>query len=67
MFYIRVMASFYYGNLTYPSHDPPRIGFLSTVPTDAGDKLKSAVAKASAAGGNFLSEYLRFPVDGLRC
>lgn len=60
MFCFRVMASFYYGNLSYPSHDPPRIGFLSTVPADAGDQLKSAVVEASATGGNFLSEYLGF-------
>lgn len=49
----RVMASFYYGNLTYPSVDPARIGFLSTVPSDAASDLNAAVAAASANGGNF--------------
>ncbi|KAG6872207.1 hypothetical protein C0995_011970 [Termitomyces sp. Mi166 len=48
-----VIASFHYGNLTYPSVDPPSMGFLSTVPPDAGDKLKAAVAAAKANGNNF--------------
>jgi len=48
-----VLASFYYGNLTYPSQDPPRIGLLSTVPKGAASDLKSAIAKASSDGGNF--------------
>jgi len=48
-----VLASFYYGNLTYPSRDPSRIGLLSTVPTGAASQLTSAVAEASANGGNF--------------
>jgi len=48
-----VLAAFYYGNLTYPSKDPPRIGLLSTVPTGAASDLVSAVAEASANGGNF--------------
>ncbi|KAI0051557.1 acid protease [Auriscalpium vulgare] len=48
-----VMASYYYGNLTYPSHDPPRIGLLSTVPSDAVERLKSVVNYAnSSLGGN---------------
>ncbi|KAG6878986.1 hypothetical protein C0992_006080, partial [Termitomyces sp. T32_za158] len=50
-----VIASFYYGNLTYPSVDPPRMGFLSTVPPDAGDKLKADVVAAKANGDNFPS------------
>jgi len=48
-----VLSSFYYGNLTYPSQDPPRIGLLSTVPANASADLVSAVASASANGGNF--------------
>ena len=30
-----LLAAFYYGNITYPSHDPPKMGFLLTVPQDA--------------------------------
>jgi hypothetical protein len=53
----RVLASFYYGNLTYPSTDPPKIGFLSTVPPDADQKLKDASNAASAAGNVFPGEF----------
>lgn len=47
-----VVSSFYFGNLTHPSADPPRMGFLSTVPADASQNLKAAVAQvqASSAG-----------------
>ncbi|TFY53270.1 hypothetical protein EVG20_g10194 [Dentipellis fragilis] len=44
-----VLAAFYYGNLTYPSQDSPRMGFLSTVPPDAGEQLGAAVSSASAS------------------
>ncbi|KAF8483152.1 aspartic peptidase domain-containing protein [Gautieria morchelliformis] len=47
------LASFYYGNLTHPSADPPRVGFMSTVPSNANDQLSSAVAAAQANGGSF--------------
>jgi hypothetical protein len=53
----RVLASFYYGNLTYPSTDPPKIGFLSTVPSDADQELKNASNAASAAGNMFPGEF----------
>ncbi|KAL5522860.1 hypothetical protein ACEPAG_8878 [Sanghuangporus baumii] len=46
-----VLASFYYGNLTHPSSDPPRIGFLSTVPDDAALQLDAAVQSAEDVGG----------------
>ncbi|KZT39855.1 acid protease [Sistotremastrum suecicum HHB10207 ss-3] len=45
-----VLVSFYYGNLTHPSVDPPRMGFLSTVPQNAAALLSSAIASASADG-----------------
>jgi len=48
-----VLASFHYGNLTHPSHDPPSMGFLSTVPADASNKLQAAVVAAQKNGGNF--------------
>ncbi|KAF9513751.1 hypothetical protein BS47DRAFT_1343746 [Hydnum rufescens UP504] len=38
-----VLASFYYGNLTHPSVDPPRLGFVSTVPQNAAELLIAAV------------------------
>ncbi|KAF5315415.1 hypothetical protein D9619_007345 [Psilocybe cf. subviscida] len=37
---------FHYGNLTHPSVDPPRIGFKSKVPTNAGEILINAVEEA---------------------
>jgi hypothetical protein len=48
-----VVSTYYYGNLTHPSQDPPKMGFFSTVPRDAGELLKKAVGVAAAADGNF--------------
>ena len=53
----RVLSSYYFGNLTHPSKDEPRMGFLSTVPDNAGDLMKAAVAAASNANGNFPGTY----------
>ncbi|PCH37131.1 acid protease [Wolfiporia cocos MD-104 SS10] len=44
------LVAFYYGNLTHPSQDPPRIGLLSTVPPNAGQDLQSAVKAAADVG-----------------
>ncbi|KAF5360191.1 hypothetical protein D9758_011356 [Tetrapyrgos nigripes] len=44
------LVAFYYGNLTHPSVDPPRIGFLSTVPQNANELLTSAIHDAESAG-----------------
>ncbi|KAF7315683.1 Peptidase A1 domain-containing protein [Mycena indigotica] len=41
-----VLSAYYFGNLTHPSRDPPLIGLLSTVPPDAGDLYRKAVANA---------------------
>jgi len=49
------LVAFYYGNLTYPSVDPPRIGFLSMVPDNADAILQQDIAQAKADGGNFES------------
>ncbi|KAI0071144.1 acid protease [Panus rudis PR-1116 ss-1] len=46
---------FYYGNLTHPSSDPPRIGFISNVPQNANDLLQEAVSEAKSQGGVFES------------
>jgi len=46
-----VLATFYYGNITYPSVDPPCIGLMSTVPADAGTQLKSVIASAIKDNG----------------
>ncbi|KAG0693293.1 aspartic peptidase domain-containing protein [Suillus ampliporus] len=43
-----VLAAFYYGSFAGPSQDPPRIGLLSTVPSDAGQQLEDAVSAAAA-------------------
>ncbi|GJJ10883.1 hypothetical protein Clacol_005111 [Clathrus columnatus] len=44
------LISFYFGNLTHPSVDPPRIGFLSTVPPDADDQYLKALENAEQNG-----------------
>jgi hypothetical protein len=49
----RVLAAFHYGNLTHPSQDAPKVGFLSTVPENAEDLLRAAVDNAQNNGGNF--------------
>jgi len=41
-----VLTSFYYGNLTHPSVDPPRVGFISTVPPNSEDLLTNAIKSA---------------------
>ncbi|KAI0335768.1 acid protease [Cubamyces sp. BRFM 1775] len=47
------MVVFYYGNLTHPSVDPPRMGFLSLVPQNADQLLDQAVEEAQKDGGSF--------------
>lgn len=45
--------SFYFGNLTHPSVDPPRIGFMSTVPSDASKEYQNVIASAKQNGEIF--------------
>ncbi|KAJ3571520.1 hypothetical protein NP233_g3700 [Leucocoprinus birnbaumii] len=47
------LVAFHYGNLTHPSVDPPRIGFMSLVPPNANDLYAAAVNDAVNNGGNF--------------
>ena len=47
------LATFYYGNMSYPSKDPPKLGFLSTVPSDASSRMQSAASAAAKANNNF--------------
>jgi len=47
------LVAFHYGNLTHPSVDPPRIGFLSLVPPNANDLYQQAINDAVSNGGNF--------------
>ncbi|KAJ2930718.1 hypothetical protein H1R20_g1743, partial [Candolleomyces eurysporus] len=42
-----VLSAYHFGNITYPSMDPPRMGFLSTVPPNANDLMQSAQASAA--------------------
>ncbi|KIJ48551.1 hypothetical protein M422DRAFT_103485, partial [Sphaerobolus stellatus SS14] len=42
------LVAFYYSNLTHPSVDPPRIGFLSTVPSNAAELYSSAISSTQA-------------------
>jgi len=58
------LVAFYYGNLTHPSVDPPRIGFLSIVPANASSIVQSIVSQAQANSGHFESTLL-FPIAGL--
>ena len=56
-----VFVAFHYGNLTHPSQDQPRIGLLSTVPSDAAQLLQASVQFANATlGGNFPGAILCF-------
>jgi hypothetical protein len=61
-----VLAAFYYGNLTYPSRDPPRVGLLSTVIPEANAHLAMIVAEASAAGAMLPGKSLH-PYYGVYC
>ncbi|KAF8506242.1 aspartic peptidase domain-containing protein [Hysterangium stoloniferum] len=45
------IVTFYFGNLTHPSQDPPRMGFMSTVPADAVTQYANAVSAAGSIGG----------------
>ena len=55
------LVAFYYGNLTHPSVDPPRIGFMSMVPNNADALLQNDIAQAKADGGNFESASVPSP------
>ncbi|KAJ7451803.1 aspartic peptidase domain-containing protein [Mycena galericulata] len=55
------LVAFHYGNLTNPSQDPPRIGFLSQVPADAAALLTQAVQNAEEDGGNFSTTIIAAP------
>ncbi|KAJ7074528.1 aspartic peptidase domain-containing protein [Mycena amicta] len=46
-----VLSAYYFGNLTHPSVDPPRIGLLSTVPANASDLLQDALDEAKKENG----------------
>ncbi|EIN13008.1 acid protease [Punctularia strigosozonata HHB-11173 SS5] len=54
-FFKSTLVAFYYGNLTHPSVDPPRIGFMSTVTSDTTAELSQAIADAQTEGGLFES------------
>jgi len=47
------LTTYYFGNLSYPSKDPPKMGFLSTVPPDANSRMHSAALAAAKANNNF--------------
>ncbi|KAL0959031.1 hypothetical protein HGRIS_014338 [Hohenbuehelia grisea] len=59
-----VVAAFHFGNITHPSQDAPRIGLRSTVPPDADERLREAVARATAAGA-FPAATIPAPVGAL--
>ncbi|KAJ7761105.1 aspartic peptidase domain-containing protein [Mycena metata] len=57
------LVVFHYGNLTHPSQDPPRIGFLSQVPSNAAALLTQAVQDAVEDGGQFENTLVLAPTD----
>ncbi|KAH9936202.1 aspartic peptidase domain-containing protein [Fomitopsis serialis] len=57
------LVAFYYGNLTNPSVDPPRIGFLSMVPSNASALLTQAVTEALKDGGKFEGTSMAAPTS----
>lgn len=59
------LVAFYYGNLTHPSVDPPRIGFLSMVPDNASSIVQSVVSQAQANGGIFGSMPIPYVTNSL--
>lgn len=59
------VIAFHYGNLTHPSVDPPRIGLLSTVPSNANSLLETAVQDAVQNGGHFESTLESAPTAGV--
>ncbi|CDO69856.1 hypothetical protein BN946_scf184884.g15 [Trametes cinnabarina] len=59
------LVVFYYGNLTHPSVDPPRIGFLSLVPQNADQLLDQAVDEAQKDGGDFESTAEAAPTSSI--
>ncbi|KAH9994610.1 hypothetical protein BJV77DRAFT_289734 [Russula vinacea] len=63
-----VFVAFYYGNLTHPSQDQPRVGLLSTVPPDAAQRLQAAVHLSNATlGSNLLSTSEAVPSSSPPC
>ena len=52
-FRLSTLTTYYFGNLSHPSQDPPRLGFLSTVPSDASGKMQNAASAAAKANNNF--------------
>ena len=69
VFHSSTLTTYYYGNLSYPSQDPPKLGFLSTVPSDASGRMQSAASAAAKANNNFPGMFLFIaickPVDFL--
>ena len=59
-FSFSTFTTYYYGNLSYPSQDPPKLGFLSTVPSDASSRMQSAASAAAKANNNFPGMFLFF-------
>jgi len=55
------LVAFHYGNLSHPSVDPPRMGFMSLVPNNADALLNQAVDDAEANSGRFDSTYEAAP------
>ncbi|KAF7296672.1 Peptidase A1 domain-containing protein [Mycena chlorophos] len=46
-----VLTAFYYGNITHPSVDLPRMGLLSTVPANASALLTEVISEAQKKNG----------------
>lgn len=61
---LSVLSSLYYGNITHPSTNPPRIGFASKVPSNAADLLHAEVALASKSSPFATSPQNPAPMTG---
>lgn len=57
-----VLVAYYYGNITNPIFDPPKVGLLSTVPADVAGQLQQAIQAVMNSGGQFPST-LRYKAD----
>ena len=47
------LVAFYYGNLTHPSLDPPRMGCLSTTANNGTAEVNKAIGDAKHNKGSF--------------
>lgn len=52
-----MLVAYYYGNITSPLLDPPKVGLLSTVPADVASQLQQAIQAVLTSDGQFPSKF----------